>query len=530
MSWRSMPGSIPSIWREIDKIQSIRVSEEDTRKVHFLAKLLAELSGQNVDVVLRRVKPRTEEDLAAIHALFAKCQGHTIEELGEDPLFSLVFMNFHPKTYQLKFLVSQARQETMLWTRQGGKTTSVGLKLFKHRVRRPSTQATITGPGLRQAKLVIEKLSDVICSMNPVARKAWVEKILKTTIRLYNRSRLKAFPFSLEKLRGETSDDVDIEEAAFIKECEELVQGTLMPQMATRWSKGASIILNSTPWDKKSYYYKSLHDPKVSKLWTPFIADVQMAIAEGLISQEFIDLQKQQLDPDRFSREYMLQFTEDHGRWLSQELITSCVDHSIVEPWRFEDSFEDLDFCGGLDIGQENDNAAFSIIELQGEVRLLRYSYLFPLGTPYDVIATHVKVMTDRWHIRRTLGDKTNERALAESMAKEIEGFEGVTFTQPWKQKAAGFLKQLMAKKHFRYYFDPEVVAGLAIEQFEVLTGKSKADGEGVVEVKEQGELEGNIRFYHASGTHDDRFWSIVLAAAASMEEETEPFLAIVPR
>ena len=529
MSYHGMPNSISGIWREIEKIQAVKVSEEDSRRLRFVAKVLAELSGQSVDVVFRRIKPRSEDDLGAIRTLFGKCQGHSIEELGEDPLFSVVFMNFHPKSYQLEFLVSQAQQETMLWTRQGGKTTSEGVKFFKRRVRRPGTQATVTAPGFRQSKLVIEKLSDTIFNMNPVARKAWVEKVLRTAIRLYNRSKFKAFPFSLEKLRGETSDDVIIAEAAFIKELEELVQGTLMPQMATRWNKGSIICLDSTPWDKKSYYYKTLNVPEVSKFWTPFIADYHAAVNEGLISQGFIDLQKQQLDPDRFAREYELQFTEDKGRWLSQELITSCVDHSVIEPWRFEDSFEDLDFCGGLDIGQANDPAAFSIVELQGAVRLLRYSYLFPLGTPYDVIATHVKVMSDRWHIRRSLGDKTNERALAESMAKEIDGFEGVAFTQPWKQKAAGFLKQLMGKKQFRYYFDAEVVAGLAIEQFKVLAGKPKVEGEDEVN-KEQGEVEGNIRFYHAPGTHDDRFWSIVLAVAASMEEESEPFLAIVPR
>jgi phage FluMu gp28-like protein len=352
--------------------------------------------------------------------------------------------------------------------------------------------------------------------MDPVAYKAWVEKVLRTSVRLRNRSRLKAFPFSLEKLRGETSDDVDVEEASFIKECEELVQGTLTPQMATRWDCGASIILNSTPWDG-GFYRKTLHDPDVSKFWTPFVADYREAVAAGLITQEFIDLQRQQLDPDRFSREYECKFTEDKGRWLSQELITNCVDSSIVEPWRFEDSFEGLDFCGGLDVGQENDNAAFSVIENVSEARLLRYNYLFPLGTRYDVVASHVKVITDRWHIRRTLVDKTNERALAEAMSLGIEGVEGVAFTVPWKQKAAGFLKQLMGKRLFRFYYDPEVIAGLAIEQFEELPGKS-AEGEG------------NIRFFHAPGTHDDRFWSICLAVGASMEVEPEPFLVVVPR
>jgi phage FluMu gp28-like protein len=519
MSWRSMPGSVAGLWREIEKIQSIRVSMEDKRKIWFLAKLLAELSGQNVDFVFRKIKPRSESDLGSIHALYIKCQGHSVEELGEDPFFSEVFLNFKPTDYQLPFLLSKDRQETILWTRQGGKTTSIGVKLFKRRVRRPGSQATITGPGLRQAKLVLEKLSDVLGKMDPVAYKAWVEKVLRTTIRLRNRSRLKAFPFSLEKLRGETSDDVDVEEAAFIKECEELVQGTLTPQMATRWNLGAQIILNSTPWGR-GFYYKTLNDPSVSKFWTPFITDWRQAVKAGLITQEFIDLQRQQLDPDRFSREYECKFTEDTGRWLSQELITACVDSSIVEPWRFEDTFDGLEFYMGLDVGQEVDNAALSVVEKVGETRFLRYSHIFPLGTRYDVIASHAKVLADRWQSTvRFFVDATNERALAETLRSQIENVEveGVALSLQSKQRYASFLKQLMGKKLFRYYFDPEVIADLAIEQFEELLGKSA-------------EAEGNIRYFHAPGTHDDRFWSICLAVAASMEVETEPFLVVIPR
>ncbi len=90
----------------------------------------------------------------------------------------------------------------------------------------------------------------------------------------------------------------------------------------------------------------------------------------------------------------------------------------------------------------------------------------------------------------------------------------GVTLTESWKKKTAGYLKQLMGKKRFRYYFDPEVISGLATEQFEQKPRKA-ADGEGI------------IRFFHANGTHDDRFWSIVLALAASMED-TEPYVAVL--
>jgi phage FluMu gp28-like protein len=245
-----------------------------------------------------------------------------------------------------------------------------------------------------------------------------------------------------------------------------------------------------------------------------------MAVKAGLITQEFIDLQRQQLDPDRFAREYENKFTEDKGRWLSQELITACVDSRIVEPWRFEDTFDGLEFYMGLDVGQEVDNAALSVVEKVGETRFLRYSHIFPLGTKYDVIASHVKVLTDRWQSTvRFFVDATNERALAEALRSQIEDVEveGIAFSLQSKQKYASFLKQLMGKKQFRYYFDPDVIADLAVEQFEELPGKS-AEGEG------------NIRFFHAPGTHDDRFWSICLAVGASMEVESEPFLVVVPR
>jgi len=515
LGYRGLPESIPGLWREIQKLQAMKISQSDRREVWFLARALAEMSGQRPDVVYRRIMPHNEFDLEAVHDLYGKCQNLSAQNMWAEPFFCSTFINLNLKPYQLDFVPCEDRQLSVLWTRQGGKTTAIGLKLFKFCIRHPASQATVTSPGLRQSKLLIEKLTDTLYKMHPVAYHAWVEKSLKTIIRLRNRSRIKAFPFSLEKLRGETSDIVDIEEAGFIKECEELVQGTLTPQMATRWDKGAQIILNSTPWGR-GFYWKTQYDPKVAPLWRQFRATWQDAVVAKLISQEFIDLQRQQLDPDRFAREYEIKFTEDQGRWLSQDLITSCVDSTAVEPWRFEDSFQNLEFYMGLDVGQEQDNAVLSAIEKVGEVRFLRYCHVFPLGTKYDVLGVHTKVLAERWQeTAKIFVDNTNERALAETMKYQIPSCEGVALSLQAKQKYAGYLKQFMGKKQFRFYFDEEVIAGLAVEQFEQLSGKSS-------------EGEGNIRFFHAPGTHDDIFWSICLAVAASVEE-TDPFVAVVP-
>jgi hypothetical protein len=112
----------------------------------------------------------------------------------------------------------------------------------------------------------------------------------------------------------------------------------------------------------------------------------------------------------------------------------------------------------GLDVGQEVDNAALSVVEKAGEIRFLRYSHIFPLGTRYDVIASHVKVLSERWQTTVSIFvDSTNERALAEALRSQIEDAEvgGIAFSLQSKQKHASFLKQLMGKRLFRFYYDP---------------------------------------------------------------------------
>ena len=521
-AWKSLPSSIQGLWREIERLQTLRLRDAERHSVWFVAKALAQLSGQKPSAVYRRILPKDEEQLQEVLSLHQRIEGLTIPQMLEEPFFCETFLNFPPTEYQLEFLRSQERQQSVLWSRQSGKSTTIGLKLFKFCILHPASQATITAPGFRQSKLVIEKTSDWLYKMNPVAYRAWIEKILRTQIRLRNRSRMKAFPYSLERLRGETSDIVDVEEIGFIPEAEELVQGTLMPQMATRWARGAQIIVNSTPWGR-GYFWRIQNDPRVKPYWRHFFATWRDAVEAGLTTEEFIKSQWQQLDHDRFEREYECRFTEDSGRWLSQDLITSCVDSSILGPWRFEDTFQGLEFYMGIDVGQVQDYSVLAVVEEVGGNRILRHVNVFDLGTKYDVVQGYAKVLSERWRETiRILVDATNERALAESMRREIRHceVEGVALSLQAKMRYAGFLKQLMSKKQFKIYFDSDIIGGLTVEQFKQAPGKAP-----------EGDTEGYIIFSHPPGTHDDIFWAICLACGASMpEEETKPYLAMVPR
>jgi len=473
------------------------------KEVEKVAQVLAELSGQQISVVLKRIMPKNDEQLEIILTLYDKIKDRTIIEMVGEPYFSETFLNFKETTYQLEFMSSPDRQQSVLWSRQSGKTTTVGLKLFKFCVLHPTSQATITAPGFRQSKLVIEKTADWLYKMDSVAYRAWVEKCLKQSIRLRNRSRMKAFPFSLEKIRGETSDIVDVDELGFIAEAEELVHGTLMPQMATRWAKGAQIIVNSTPWGR-GLFWQIHNDPKVMPHWRRFIADWREPVKAGLITQDFIDAQRRQLAPDVFAREYECKFTDDAGRWLSQDLITSCVDSTILEPWKFDDSFSDLEFYIGVDLGKKADYSVISVLEKVGETLILRHVYVFPLDTEYGSVIGYIKVLSERWRVTvRASVDVTREEHVFEDLKKVITAckVDGIIFGVKNKCEMASYLRQKMLKKQFKMYYDPEIIANLNIENFELTET-------------------GETIFSHPQGTHDDIFWSIVLAAAGTMPRE----------
>jgi hypothetical protein len=57
-----------------------------------------------------------------------------------------------------------------------------------------------------------------------------------------------------------------------------------------------------------------------------------------------------------------------------------------------------------------------------------------------------------------------------------------------------------MVQKRLKIPYDSDLIAELNIERFELTK-------------------DGKIRFSHPEGTHDDRFWSLALAVAATRQE-----------
>lgn len=230
-------------------------------------------------------------------------------------------------------------------------------------------------------------------------------------------------------------------------------------------------------------------------------------------------------DLSRWRREMEADWAEDDDVWLPQSLIASCIGTAAncnqqLRIYDFETEKEG-EFFAGLDLAQTRDFTVFSVIERLNDRLLLRHIKIFQQPTVYANVLGYIKALQDRWGgFEKIRVDFTREGPsfIADMQAADIDNAEGVNFSVPRKSEMAGLLKQRMLSKQFFYPllswerpYHGEICNELNVERYEL-------------------RRDGNVGFYHPTGTHDDVFWSIALAVYATADMAPEPFLAVIPR
>jgi len=112
-----------------------------------------------------------------------------------------------------------------------------------------------------------------------------------------------------------------------------------------------------------------------------------------------------------------------------------------------------------------------------------------------------VKVICDKLNrVQKVLVDQSGVGVYVVEDMKRADIYaliEGVNFTQQSKQEILGYLKQLMQTQKLSLYYDPELIAQINVERYELTKN-------------------GQIQFSHPDGTHDDQLWALSLAAYAT--------------
>ena len=377
--------------------------------------------------------------------------------------------------------------------RQAGKTTTIAVRAIWYAATHPRTLTLIVSPSLRQSMIMMDRIQGFIMAAPEEMRRRLIMKMQRTVIWFRNGSQIVALPNSPNLLRGYAVNQCIADEAAFFRNDELVFYNVLYPMLATT---DGTLIVSSTPWGRDSVFYRMNNDPEFSK----HIVTWREAVEAGLIKQEFIDEMRRFLPAERFQREFEAQFVEDADSYFPQDLITRCIDAEL-EYFGFEDQ-PSGEFHVGCDLGRKVDHSVVAVIERADDDLRLIHIFRFPLETPYASVIGYIKALCGRYrHVRSVYVDQTGVGAyIVEDMERSgIPNVKGVTLTAQMKQEILGVMKQNMQSERLRIPYDPDLIAEINIEKFELTK-------------------DGQIKFSHPENTHDDRLWAVALAVYAASQ------------
>jgi hypothetical protein len=237
--------------------------------------------------------------------------------------FCQAYLKFFPTPYQVKLLVDESKRIYVCWSRQSGKSTTLAARMVQRCLQFSGTLRLIVAPGLRQSMIMMDKIQDFIYNMPKGVRREAIGKVQRTTIRFKNGSRIVALPNSPNLLRGYSAAEVLCDEAAFFRDDELIFYNVLYPMLQTT---DGSLIVSSTPWGKDTVFYKFSDTPDPPEGFSKHHITWKDVVDANLAKQSFIDEMRQQMPTERFRREFEAEFTEDATAYLSQDLITRCID------------------------------------------------------------------------------------------------------------------------------------------------------------------------------------------------------------
>jgi len=411
--------------------------------------------------------------------------------------FCTRFLKLKLTAYQLKAarLLEEQDDVALRWARQTGKTHLIAAWLLHYTLTHAEAHIAVVGPSWRQTMIPITKINYFMTKLP----KGLFHKPQRTIVRLKNGSIIPAFPNNPNNLRGFTLQIVYCDEMNFIPNDEEMYDAISFTLATTN----GKFIASSTPWTTDSVFWKLFHEKSFKHFAKSHVTYEQAEEPKGPITRKWLNkkLKEYEGDPWRWRREMLAEWAEDENVWLSQALITSCIDH-MLEYHGFEDIAEG-EFYAGLDLGKYRDYSVFAVVKVEEASIKLIHVHRFPLKTPYASVIGYVKTLCDRWNwIGKVYVDMSGvgDYIVEDMVNAGITEAEGIKFTQPMKEKMATFLKQCMIQKRLKMPYDSDLIAELNIKRFELTK-------------------DGRIKFNHPENTHDDRFWALAPSVAATRHE-----------
>lgn len=241
-----------------------------------------------------------------------------LDQLRADPTLPFRAMGWAPDPWQVAFLNSQAKRESLLCSRQAGKSTGTAALVVREALLHPRSDCLVFCPTLRQSMEMLRKVREFYRAMgSPVAEVADT----KTALELANGSRVISLPDSQEGVVGFSAPRlIVIDEGSRVSD--ELYK-SVRPMLATN---GGKLVTLSTPFGNQGWFFGIWDDSaeglirraKLNDQWrrTPVPASMVPRITPEFLADERVELGERW-----YQQEFELRFLDAIDSVFSQSVI-----------------------------------------------------------------------------------------------------------------------------------------------------------------------------------------------------------------
>ena len=250
----------------------------------------------------------------------------TLSAVSENPAAIFGALGMQPDPWQIEFMTSESRRESLLCCRQAGKSTVTAARVLRDALVHPQSDCLVFSPTLRQSMELLRKVRNFYNALGkPVAPVA----ITKTALELANGSRVISLPDSQEGVVGFSAPRlVVIDEGSRVSD---ELYASVRPMLAA--SRGTLITL-STPFGNEGWFYRIWDDSaegveRRSKLNEQWRLTAVTADSIPRIDPQFLEDERIELGERWFQQEYYLAFLDAIDAVFSQSVIHGARSEGI---------------------------------------------------------------------------------------------------------------------------------------------------------------------------------------------------------
>lgn len=291
--------------------------------------------------------------------------------------------------------------------------------------------------------------------------------IVKETIeetQFQNNSRILCLPVGNDGsyIRGFNCDILIEDEASYISD--EINDEVLEPFLATK--KDGKIIKLSTPKGRRGHFYKSY----LNQIYKVHHYDYKKGVEAGLISQEYIERKKKEMDSLSFSQEYCGDFVDESAAYFSSNMINrNTQDYNLFD---IHSIIPSEDYVLGCDVSRLGvDKTAFIVIKRGIEGDLHKVVFVYSIGkSKLDSLATYIQFLDKKFNFSRVVIDETGVGSgLVDFLQRQMGDYrvEGVTFTNKKKIELYSTLRNHFENNKIIIPNHPELLKELKQMEFE---------------------------------------------------------------